>query len=145
MIVLTTIRVMCFRPDNWEYSGNKVGCWWAAACWFEIDRRTVEANIARNPLLNKSHFRRKIWQLIGDYIGVPFVRIEPKDNSEDILKHPKHIARQYNVVLFWENEDDIACDGRPRRRVGVELYSERNWLQHCLVFLATKSNILDCF
>ena len=40
-------------------------------------------------------------KLIGDYIGVPFVRIEPKDIPEDILKRiPEHIARQYNVVLF---------------------------------------------
>ena len=62
----------------------------------------------KKPLLNKKVISEEdLTKLIGDYIGVPFVRIEPKDIPEDILKRiPEHIARQYNVVLFEKNEDD---------------------------------------
>jgi type IV pilus assembly protein PilB len=47
-------------------------------------------------------------KMIGDYIGVPFVQIDPKDISEELLlKIPEHIARQYNAVLFAASEDGV--------------------------------------
>ena len=50
----------------------------------------------------------KLTKMIGELIDVPFVRIEPKDILDDVLKKiPEHIARQYNVVLFA-----IACRWR---------------------------------
>ena len=48
----------------------------------------------------------KLTKMIGELIDVPFVRIEPKDILDDVLKKiPEHIARQYNVVLFAINDD----------------------------------------
>ena len=50
----------------------------------------------------------QLTQLIGDYIGVPFVQIEPKDIPDEVLKKiSEHIARQYSVVLFAVDEDGI--------------------------------------
>ena len=38
----------------------------------------------------------KLTEMIAEYIGVPFIRINPKDVSEEVLRRiPEHIARQY--------------------------------------------------
>lgn len=88
----------------------------------------------------------KLTQLIADDIGVPFIQIEPKDIPDPILKRiPEHIARQYSVVLFNEDEDgtlslavedpdDVQALNFIQKEVGYNLK----------VFLATKENILSC-
>lgn len=85
-------------------------------------------------------------KLIGDHIGVPFIRVESKDIPDDVLKRiPEHIARQYNTVLFAANDDgslslamedpdDIQALNFIQKEIG---YNTR-------VFLATHNNILDC-
>jgi len=85
-------------------------------------------------------------RMIGEHIGVPFIQIDPKDISDEILtKIPEHIARQYNVVLFAEDEDgtlslamddpdDVQALNFIQKEVGYNLK----------VFLATRGNILDC-
>lgn len=89
---------------------------------------------------------QKLTQIIGEHIGVPFVEIEPKDIADEVLlKIPEHIARQYNVVLFAEDEngvlslamddpDDVQALNFIQKEVGYNLK----------VFLATKDNILSC-
>ncbi len=88
----------------------------------------------------------QLTQLIGDYIGVPFVQIEPKDIPDEVLKKiSEHIARQYSVVLFavdedgipslaMEDPDDVQALNFIQKEVGYNIK----------VFLATKRNILDC-
>ena len=88
----------------------------------------------------------QLTQLIGDYIGVPFVQIEPKDIPDEVLKKiSEHIARQYSVVLFaidedgipslaMEDPDDVQALNFIQKEVGYNIK----------VFLATKDNILDC-
>lgn len=88
----------------------------------------------------------KLTQMIGDYISVPFVQIEPKDIPDEILKKiPEHIARQYNVVLFaiddagvlslaMEDPDDVQALNFIQKEIGYNLK----------IFLATQNNILDC-
>jgi type IV pilus assembly protein PilB len=88
----------------------------------------------------------QLTQLIGDYIGVPFVQIEPKDIPDEVLKKiSEHIARQYSVVLFavdedgipslaMEDPDDVQALNFIQKEVGYNIK----------VFLATKGNILDC-
>lgn len=85
-------------------------------------------------------------QAISETIGVPFITVEPKDIAEEVLKKiPEHIARQYNVVLFAEDEDgtlslamddpdDVQALNFIQKEVGYNLK----------VFMATKTNILDC-
>lgn len=85
-------------------------------------------------------------KLISDYIGVPFIHVEPKDIPEEVLKRiPEHIARQYNTVLFaidedgtfslaMEDPDDVQALNFIQKEIG---YNTK-------VFLATKNNILDC-
>ena len=89
---------------------------------------------------------QKLTQAIGEYIGVPFVSIQSKDIADSVLrKIPEHIARQYNVVLFHEDEngvlslamddpDDVQALNFIQKEVGYNLK----------VFLATKENILEC-
>lgn len=89
---------------------------------------------------------QQLTQLIGDYIGIPFVTIEPKDIPPEILlKISEHIARQYNVVLFaqdpdgslslaMEDPDDVQALNFIQKEIGYNLK----------VFLATESNILAC-
>ena len=88
----------------------------------------------------------QLTHLIGDYIGVPFVQIEPKDIPDEVLKKiSEHIARQYSVVLFavdedgipslaMEDPDDVQALNFIQKEVGYNIK----------VFLATKGNILDC-
>ena len=88
----------------------------------------------------------KLTQMIGEYINVPFIQIEPKDISDEVLKKiPEHIARQYSVVLFqideagvlslaMEDPDDVQALNFIQKEIGYNIK----------VFLATKNNILDC-
>ena len=88
----------------------------------------------------------KLTEMIAEYIGVPFIRINPKDVSEEVLrKIPEHIARQYNAVLFaaaedgtlslaMDDPDDVQALNFIQKEIG---YNTR-------VFLATKDNILEC-
>lgn len=108
----------------------------------ERSKRTLQETIIEDKVLEE----RKLAKLVGDYIGTPFVEIEPKDIPDDVLKRiPEHIARQYNVVLFavdedgapmlaMEDPDDVQALNFIQKEIGYNLR----------VFLATKSNILDC-
>lgn len=88
----------------------------------------------------------ELTKMIGDYIGVPFIRIEPKDIPEVVLrKIPEHIARQYNAVLFAEAEDgtlSLAMDDPDDVQALSFIQKEIGY--NVKVYLATKSNILDC-
>ena len=108
----------------------------------ERSKRTLQETIIEDKVLEE----RKLAKLVGDYIGTPFVEIEPKDIPDEVLKRiPEHIARQYNVVLFavdedgapmlaMEDPDDVQALNFIQKEIGYNLR----------VFLATKSNILDC-
>lgn len=84
--------------------------------------------------------------LISKQTGVPFIEVNPKDISKEVLfKIPEHIARQYNVVLFaqdsdgtlslaMEDPDDIQALNFIQKEVGYNLK----------VFLATHDNIINC-
>lgn len=88
----------------------------------------------------------QLTKLIANYIGVPFVRIEPKDIPEDVLrKIPEHIARQYNAVLFAMSEDEVlnlAMDDPDDVQALNFIQKEIGY--NTKVFLATKNNILEC-
>lgn len=108
----------------------------------ERSKRTLQETLIEDKVLEE----RELAKLVGDYIGTPFVEIEPKDIPDEVLKRiPEHIARQYNVVLFavdedgapmlaMEDPDDVQALNFIQKEIGYNLR----------VFLATKSNILDC-
>ena len=108
----------------------------------ECSKRILQETIIEDKVLEE----RELAKLVGDYIGTPFVEIEPKDIPDEVLKRiPEHIARQYNVVLFavdedgapmlaMEDPDDVQAFNFIQKEIGYNLR----------VFLATKSNILDC-
>ena len=88
----------------------------------------------------------KLTKMIGELIDVPFVRIEPKDILDDVLKKiPEHIARQYNVVLFAINDDgSLSLAMEDPDDVQALNFIQKEIGYNTKVFLATKSNILDC-
>ena len=108
----------------------------------ERSKQTLQETIIEQKVISEEDLTK----LIGDYIGVPFVRIEPKDIPEDVLKRiPEHIARQYNVVLFEKNEDDsLSLAMEDPDDVQALNFIQKEIGYNTKVFLATKSNILDC-
>ena len=108
----------------------------------ERSKQTLQEAVIEQKVISEEDLTK----LIGDYIGVPFVRIEPKDIPEDVLKRiPEHIARQYNVVLFEKNEDDsLSLAMEDPDDVQALNFIQKEIGYNTKVFLATKSNILDC-
>ncbi len=82
----------------------------------------------------------------ADYAQIPFIRLEPKDITSDVLaKIPERIARQYNVVLFkidddgtmhlaMDDPDDVQALDFIRKEIG----------ENTTVYIATHENILAC-
>lgn len=108
----------------------------------ERSKQTLQETVIEQKVISEEDLTK----LIGDYIGVPFMRIEPKDIPEDVLKRiPEHIARQYNVVLFEKNEDDsLSLAMEDPDDVQALNFIQKEIGYNTKVFLATKSNILDC-
>lgn len=108
----------------------------------ERTHQSLQAVVLERKLLSEN----ELGAMIGDYINVPFITIEPKDIADEVLKKiPEHIARQYSVVLFaidedgtlslaMEDPDDVQALNFIQKEIGYNIK----------VFLATKSNILDC-
>ena len=108
----------------------------------ERSKQTLQETVIEQKVISEEDLTK----LIGDYSGVPFVRIEPKYIPEDVLKRiPEHIARQYNVVLFEKNEDDsLSLAMEDPDDVQALNFIQKEIGYNTKVFLATKSNILDC-
>ena len=108
----------------------------------EANSKSLQDTVVRSNIVDDE----KLTEMIAEYIGVPFIRINPKDVSEEVLrKIPEHIARQYNAVLFaaaedgtlslaMDDPDDVQALNFIQKEIG---YNTR-------VFLATKNNILEC-
>lgn len=105
-------------------------------------KQTLQEAIIEQKVLSEEDLTK----LISDYIGVPFVRIEPKDIPEEVLKRiPEHIARQYNVVLFEKNDDEsLSLAMEDPDDVQALNFIQKEIGYNTKVFLATRSNILDC-
>lgn len=108
----------------------------------ERSKQTLQEAIIEQKVLSEEDLTK----LISDYIGVPFVRIEPKDIPEEVLKRiPEHIARQYNVVLFEKNDDEsLSLAMEDPDDVQALNFIQKEIGYNTKVFLATRSNILDC-
>ena len=108
----------------------------------ERSKQTLQEAIIEQKVLSKEDLTK----LISDYIGVPFVRIEPKDIPEEVLKRiPEHIARQYNVVLFEKNDDEsLSLAMEDPDDVQALNFIQKEIGYNTKVFLATRSNILEC-
>lgn len=108
----------------------------------ERSKQTLQEAIIEQKVLSEE----ELTKLISDYIGVPFVRIEPKDIPEEVLKRiPEHIARQYNVVLFEKNDDEsLSLAMEDPDDVQALNFIQKEIGYNTKVFLATRSNILEC-
>lgn len=89
---------------------------------------------------------KELTKLYAEEIEVPFVELDPKDISREVLKLiPERIAIQYRVVLYGiddtgakllatENPDDIEAVNFLKKQLGDDIK----------VFMATKQNIAAC-
>ena len=87
---------------------------------------------------------RTLVQAFADYSNIPFVEIEPRTVSPDILKKiPERVARQYMAVLFnvdpdgvhhlaMEDPDDVQAVNFIQKEIGT----------NSKIYIATKENIL---
>lgn len=85
-------------------------------------------------------------QLFAEYAHIPFIEINPKDISSEVLnKIPERIARQYNAILFkldkdgtahlaMDDPDDVQAISFIQKEVGENLK----------LYLATHENIIAC-
>ncbi len=108
----------------------------------ERSHRSLQSVVLDEKILSEI----ELTEMIAKYINVPFVKIEPKDIPDEVLKKiPEHIARQYSVVLFaidetgvlslaMEDPDDVQALNFIQKEIGYNLK----------IFLATRTNILDC-
>ncbi len=85
-------------------------------------------------------------KLFADYAHVPFIKLNPKDISQEILnKIPERIARQYNAILFKLDEDGtahLAMDDPDD--VQAVSFIQKEIGENLKLYLATHDNILAC-
>lgn len=108
----------------------------------EKTHQSLQATVLEHKLLSEA----ELGMMIGEYINVPFVTIEPKDIADAVLKRiPEHIARQYNVVLFAEDKDGtLSLAMEDPDDVQALNFIQKEIGYNIKVFLATAGNILDC-
>lgn len=103
--------------------------------------RTLQELVLERQMLDD----RSMTQAYADYSQIPYVEVNPKDVSTDILnKIPERIARQYNAVLYkvdedgtqhlaMEDPDDVMAVSFLQKKLGDDLK----------ISIATKDNILS--
>jgi type IV pilus assembly protein PilB len=85
-------------------------------------------------------------KLYAAYIDVPFITVMPNDIHKDALNRiPENIARQYMSVIFKIDENGIAhlATNDPDDIQAIN-FIEKELGQEAKIYLATRSNILDC-
>lgn len=112
----------------------------------KVEMENNQQTLQETVLAQKITTDEELTKLIAQYVGVPFVHIVPKDIAAETLKKiPERIARQYNVVLFAQNEDgslSLAMDDPDDVQALNFIQKEIGY--NLKVFIATKNNILDC-
>lgn len=88
----------------------------------------------------------KLAQLFAAYARIPFIQLDPKDITPDILNRiPERIARQYNAILFKLDEDGtahLAMDDPDD--VQAISFIQKEIGENIKLYLATHANILAC-
>ncbi len=89
---------------------------------------------------------KSLAKLFADYSGIPFIEIDPKEISDEILnKIPERIATQYLAVLFnideaglmhlaMDDPDDVQAVDFIRKQIG----------ENVKIYFALRDNILAC-
>lgn len=85
-------------------------------------------------------------KLYAETAGIPYIELSPSDIPAEVLnKIPERIARQYNAVLFKEDEDGtlhLAMDDPDD--VQAVNFIEKQIGDNVKIYLAPKDNILTC-
>jgi type IV pilus assembly protein PilB len=105
-------------------------------------RRSLQDLVIQNEFIDEKHLA----ELFADYAHVPFIQLEPKDITQEVLnKIPERIARQYNAVLFKIDEDGthhLAMDD-PDDIQAVN-FIQKEIGENTKIYLATRDNIFAC-
>ncbi len=103
------------------------------------NRRPLQDLVVRHELISD----KELTKLYADYASIPYIELDPsKIPSETLSLIPERIARQYNAVVFkqedgvkylaMEDPDDIQAVDFIQKQLGTNLK----------IYLATKENIL---
>jgi type IV pilus assembly protein PilB len=102
-----------------------------------LQELVLEAKLVDEPTLT---------QLFAEYADIPYVVIDPKEISSEILaKIPERIARQYNAVIFkidpdglvhlaMDDPDDVQAISFIQKEIG----------ENVKIYVASHDNILQC-
>jgi type IV pilus assembly protein PilB len=105
-------------------------------------RRALQDEVIQQKLMDEV----SLTKAYADYAQIPFVQLEPKDVTSDVLtKIPERIARQYNAVLFKADEDGtmhLAMDD-PDDVQALD-FIKKEIGENVIVYVATHDNILAC-
>ncbi len=85
-------------------------------------------------------------QAYADFAHIQFVAINPKDIPGELLeKIPERIARQYNAVLFQQDEDGkLHLAMEDPDDVQALNFLQKQIGDNYRLYIATKANIIDC-
>lgn len=105
-------------------------------------RRPLQDLVVQNGLVDDL----TLTKAYADVAGIPFVAINPADIPGEVLtKIPERIARQYNAVLFKEDEDGMLhlAMNDPDDVQAVN-FIEKQIGDNITLYIATLENILAC-
>ncbi len=105
-------------------------------------KRPLQDLVLSNELIDEP----SLTKLYSQTTGTPYIELSPSDIPAEVLnKIPERIARQYNAVLFKEDEDGmlhLAMDD-PDDIQAVN-FIEKQIGDNVKIYLASKDNILNC-
>lgn len=105
-------------------------------------KRPLQDLVLANELIDEP----SLTKLYAETTGTPYIDLSPSDIPGEVLnKIPERIARQYNAVLFKEDEDGtlhLAMDDPDD--VQAVNFIEKQIGDNVKIYIASKENILTC-
>lgn len=105
-------------------------------------KRPLQDIVLKNGLTNEP----ALTKIYAETTGIPYIELSPTDIPGEVLnKIPERIARQYNAVLFKEDEDGLlhlAMDDPDD--VQAVNFIEKQIGDNVKIYIASKDNILSC-
>lgn len=106
----------------------------------ERTRRPLQDLVLQNKILDEN----ELTKAFAEHANIPYIELDPRDIKREVLeKIPERIARQYNAVLFQEDEDGLlhlAMDD-PDDVQAVD-FIEKQIGENTRIYIAPHANIL---
>lgn len=106
----------------------------------ERSRRSLQDLVLQNKILEES----ELTKAYAEHANIPYIELDPRNIKRETLeKIPERIARQYNAILFQEDEDGLLhlAMGDPDDVQAVD-FIEKQIGENTKIYIATQANIL---